>query len=751
VNFVSKRLPILDGAEKVTGALKFAGDLEFSGILYAKLVLSPRAHARVVSVDTRSAAAVPGVAAIFWRANTPRHRYNSSIWAVGQSAEEDETMFPDIVRHIGDRVAAVIAESQEIAELAARLIEVAYEDLPAVVDPRAALYERADAGDLKNPIAEVSFSIGDVDRAFSEAAVSVTTRVSTPKSHHAAIETHVAIAALEAGGRVAIYAPCQSVFAVQAVVAKALGILPARIRAIKTPIGGSFGGKAEPILEPLCAYFALQLQRPVKIALDRRETFLGTRSRSGVVATIRTGLDREGRILARETTALIDVGAYCTGGHYLPGSMAQRLSRLYDIANKRYFGQAVMTNTPPTGAFRGYGTPQINAITEINLDLAARALGMDPVRLRLKNVVKPGAREPYQGLDVGNARIRECLTLGARAFGWTRRRRAAAQSRGRKAIGVGMAAATHINGCYPAEDDITTASMVLKPDGRVQLVLALHDLGSGSLTTLLQIAAETTGVPPTGFDLTPTDSDLCPYDLGTRASRMTYVCGEAVRQTAEGFKQALVRAAARWMNCAPDEVAIENGELRRLWGGSDAITLANVALALVALAEPLPSAKHAYSATANPGSYAAHFAEVEVDRLTGRVGVKAYLAAHDVGRSINPMLVEGQIHGGVQIGIGFALFEDVGINATGVMRGDRFSRYHLANAPEMPRIQTLLIEKGEPTGPYGAKAVGEIATVPVAAAVVNAVNHALGSDLADLPLTPEKICAWLDERERFGA
>jgi CO/xanthine dehydrogenase Mo-binding subunit len=741
MNVVARRLPLLDGVEKVTGALRFAADIPVEGALCVKLALSPRPHARVAVLDARAALAAPGVVAVFWHENTPRRRYNSAIWAEGQTAPEDETMFPEIVRHVGDRVAAVVAETQDAAEAAAKLLAVAYEDLPAILDPAEA-----------EPIAETSFAVGDVERAFASAAVVVASRVSTPKTHHVAIETHVALAAPAEGGRVTVWSPCQSVFAVQAVVAKALGIEGDRVRAIKTPIGGSFGGKAEPILEPIAAFIALQLGRAVRLVYDRRETCLATRMRSAAVADIRTGLAADGRIVARDTQILVDVGAYCTGGHWLPGSMAQRLSRLYAVPNKRYRGRAVLTNTPPTGAFRGYGTPQINAVTEINLDLAARALGLDPLWLRLRNVVRPGASEPYQGLDVGNARIRDCLILGARAFGWFRRRRGAAQrSTPRLAVGIGLAAATHINGCYPADDEASTVTLALKRDGRVELALALHDLGSGALTTLVQIAAEALGASPPAFDVTPADSDLSAYDLGTRASRTTYVCGEATRRAAEALKAEIRRAAARLMNCAADDLDGAEGALRRRWGPQQSLSFAALAEALAARGEALPAATLTHTASANPGSYAAHFAEVVVDRLTGRVKLAAYLAAHDVGRAINPMLVEGQIHGGVQIGVGFALYEDVDVDpATGRMRGDRLSRYHVANAPELPRIETLLIEKGEPSGPYGAKAVGEIATVPVAGAVVNAVNHALGADLTQLPLTPERICAWLDARDRPG-
>jgi CO/xanthine dehydrogenase Mo-binding subunit len=749
MNFVGTRQPLLDGTEKVTGALRFTADMKIDGLLHTKLVLSERPHARVLSLDAAEALALPGVAAVFWHGNTPHHRYNSSIWFEHQEALEDEEMFPETVRHVGDRVAAVVAENLEIARRAARLVRVSYENLPPIFDPRLALgfagptTDAAGVPTFRNPIAEETFNLGDADAAFAAADAIVETHVSTPKTHHCALETHVCVAMPEADGRTLIYSPCQSIFAVQVVVARALGLKAADFRVIKTPIGGSFGGKAEPILDPLCAFFARSLDRPVSIVLGRQETCVATRMRSRVIGSMRTALRRDGRILARDTQTLADVGAYSTGGNYLPGSMLQRLVRLYDVPAERYRGRAVYTNTPPTGAFRGYGSPQIHTIAEINLDLAARAIDMDPVSLRLGNLVRPFAIEPYQGLDVGNAGIRDCLEQGALRFGWDERR-AATRREGRKRRGVGMACAAHINGCFPGSDESSTVTMRLAPGGRVTIIGALHDLGCGANTTLTQIAAEVLNLAPQAFDITPSDTDATVYDLGTRASRMTYILGEAFRRAAERLADDIRRAAALLLNCAATDLALEDGALRRSYGPGAALSLAALADMLHGRGEALPQATTTYAATANPSSYAAHFCEVEVDTFTGRVRVRDYLAAHDVGRAINPMLVEGQVHGGIQAGIGYALSEEVEIDpATGVMRSDRFSRYHLVNAPEMPRVEVLLIEKGEPTGPFGAKAVGEIATIPVAAAVVNAVNHALGTSLTDLPLTPEKIVAAL--------
>ena len=745
---ISKPHPILDGYEKVSGRLAYLDDMQIDGMAHVKMVLSTVAHGRISRIDTEAVKKIPGVIEVFHHGNTPQNTYNSTIWFEDQKEPEDERMFPSVMRHIGDRVAAVVAETAEIASEAAKLITVAYEEFPALFDALSALeaeWSPLSAGQdpaSPNLAAEMRFDYGDTDRGFAAADLVVESTVTTPRTHHCALENHTSVAMPEPDGRILIMSPCQSVFSVQMVTARALGIPASQLRVVKSPIGGSFGGKAEPVLEPLCAYFAKALGRAVGISFNRTETFTATRTRSGAKGTIRTAVCCDGRILARDTDVLIDVGAYATGGGFLPGSMAQRLCRLYSIDSQRYRGRSALTNTVPSGAFRGYGSPQIHAISEINLDQTARELRMDPVVFRLKNLIHPDAVDPVMGIEVGNARIRDCVEQGAERFDWEMRWRRKAGS-GRMMRGVGMACATHINGCFPGYHEATTATLALRADGRLDLNCALHDLGCGSNTTLAQIIAEVLDVAPTDIVFSSVDSDICAYDLGTRASRMTYIAGEAVRRTAEALKTRIEAAAALELNCATSDLVFVDGHVGCNSAPSRKVSLA--ALASQSEGRDLClSVTETYRATANPGSYAAHFAEVEVDTLTGMVKVLDYLAVHDLGRSINRQLVDGQIHGGVQMGIGYALFEDININSkTGAMKGNSFSRYHVVNAPEMPTVDTLLIENPEPTGPFGAKAAGELATIPVAATVVNAVNHALNTRMTTLPLAPERIVAAL--------
>ncbi|MCP4070750.1 MAG: molybdopterin-dependent oxidoreductase [Hyphomicrobiales bacterium] len=741
---IANPLPILDGHEKASGQLAFAADMKIAGLLHTKLVFSTVAHARIKEISIEKALGIPGVAGIFHHGNTPDNTYNSTIWFEDQEAPQDEQMFPRTVRHVGDRVAAVVAQTQEIADHAAGLITVEYEVLPAVFDvvsTEKTCMENAGSDEVsifEKPVLEATFDYGNYRAAFDNAELIVEDRITTPKTHHCAIENHICIAMPQDDGRILIMSPCQSIFAVKFVAAKAMGVPASSLRVVKTPIGGSFGGKAEPVLDPLCAYFAKTLGQPVSICFNRNEVFTATRTRSKAIGHIKTAVDQLGRILARDSDILIDVGAYCTGGIFLPDSMAQRLCRLYDIKNQRYRGRSFYTNTPPAGAYRGYGSPQIHAMSEINLDHTARRLRMDPVEFRMKNLIHPNSVDPVMGLEVGNSRIRDCVEQGSSHFNW-RRRWSASGKGNRFRRGVGMACATHINGCFPGFHEATTVTLLLREDGCIDLTCALHDLGCGSNTVIAQIVAEVLDILPGQIEFSEVDTDICDYDLGTRASRMTYIAGEAARRTAMGLKEQILLAASLMLNCAVGNLVMEEGKVSGNCEPGRCVSLGDLALH-ESVRGKLLTTTQTYRATANPGSYAAHFAEVEVDILTGAVKVLDYLAVHDLGRAINPQLVESQIHGGIQMGLGYALFENVDIDPdSGCMNADRFSRYHLVNAPEMPPVEILLIEKGEPTGPYGAKAVGEIATIPAAPAIVNAVNHALDTNLTELPLTPERI------------
>ena len=746
LQIVGRSVPIHDVEEKATGALRYVNDMKLHGMLHAKLLLSAIAHGRVKRLDLARAEALPGVVAIFTAANSPGHAYNSHKWIEGMEVVKDETLFTDHVRFCGDRIAAVVAETREIAEAAVRLITVEYEELPAVLDPEAALRPGSQpVHGESNLLYRKEMKAGDAEARMAGAWRVVEDRIETPKIHHAAMETHCCIAETDTHGLVTVHTPCQVIFQVQLIVAEALGIPLNRVRVIKTTTGGSFGGKGQPVIEQVTAFLSLALQRPVKLLLDRSDTIVASRTRHKTVSLVRTAVDRDGTLLARDIYTLVDTGAYCTNGEAIAMAMGKKTFKLYGVQDQVYRSEVVYTNTPIGGACRGYGSPQICTATEIAMDHAASALGMDPVTFRLKNLVRPHDRDPLSGVSLGNARIIDCVHKGCELLGWQAKYNRP-KSGGRFEKGVGVACAAHGNGYQGAYPDFITVDLQLDSEGFAILKGAFHDLGCGTVTTMQQIAAEVLALDLARVTIPAADTMVSPFDsAGTQASRVTFVCGGAVKQAAELLREKLLDCAAALLGRDRAELACAGGavfapaepELRASYAELVVYSQKTRHLSL--------SVNTTYESPGNPTSYAAHFAEVEVDKLTGRVRVLDFVAVHDIGKAINTGFVHGQIHGSVQMGMGMALSEEVSLDARGRVTAGRLSRYTVPNAPEMPRIQVALIEEGEELGPFGAKSIGEIATVPVAAAIINAINHALGTRISRLPALPERIVAALNQ------
>lgn len=734
LRYVGKSLPADDGLAKASGKVKYGADLALDGMLHVRLAVSDIPHGRIKNIDTTEAR-IPGVLNVYTCFNTPKTKFNSQKWFVGQKGIEDQAIFSETVRYVGDPLAAVVAVDKKAALEGARRIKVDYEPLPHVIDPEKA-----------PTIATVELGCGSriEDMGLPDEAVLVEDRVETQKIHHAALETHVCLAVPEVNGRVTVYSPCQIVYSVRMTVAKVLGLPFHKVRVVQMPVGGSFGGKQEVTFEPLAAFIALDLGRPLIVELNRRETILASRTRTKTIGYVKTAFNREGKILARDVRLVVDTGAYMSNGTVISYAMGRKLFRLYRIPNQHYKASVVYTNTPVAGAARGYGSPQIHAITEINLDHSARLLKIDPVELRLRNLVRPNDGDPSGGPPLGNARIIDCVLKGASEFGW-RRRFAQHQTTGRWRRGVGLACVTHVNGYYGAYQDLSTMTLRMLEDGTLILSASLHDLGQGVSTIMKQIVAEVMSVDPGQISIPETDTDVSPYDIGCQASRVTHVCGACAVKVAEALKGLFIEESARIFECDPNEVAMGEGRVWAMGSPDKKITYGEMVSLIQQKSQIELIRTVSYCSPANPGSYGADFAEVEVDTYTGLVRVLELVAVHDVGKAINPAFVEGQIHGGVQMGIGMALSENLAYDdRTGRPVVHTLKKYQLVNAPEMPNIRVFLIEKGEQHGPFGAKSIGEIATIPVAPAIVNAVNHALGTNLTVLPLTPEKIVAALE-------
>ncbi|KAB3529311.1 xanthine dehydrogenase family protein molybdopterin-binding subunit [Alkaliphilus serpentinus] len=748
LKYIGKTLPIHDVREKVTGQLRYVGDMMLHNMLYGKLLLSSISHGIIKEIDTSKAEALQGVIKVFTYKNSVDKKYNSYMWYKAMDTVKDEVLFTNRVRFMGDRIAAVVATSKEIAEEALTLIKVDYEELPFIDAEGALVEENIKIHPWGNIMSKREMENGRVDEALKKDLTIVEDTIETQKVHHAAMETHACVADSTPDGTITLWSPCQVAFQVQLIVSEALGIPTSKIRVIKTAMGGSFGGKGQPILEPICAYLSLNTGAPVRLEVSRAQAIIGTRTRNATKGRVRIAVDKEGMIVGRDIDVLVDGGAYHTNGDAVALAMGKKAFRLYRIKNQRYKSTTVYSNTPIGGACRGYGSPQIHAITEINIDNAARAIGMDPVELRLKNLVHPYDKDPLNGPDLGNGRVIDCLEKGKKAFNWEEKFNNRGQE-GRFVTGVGVACGVHGNGYYGAHPDYMMMTLKVLEDGKILMLSGLHDLGCGTITTMKQIVGEVLKIHPDNIIIPEADTFYSPYDsAGTQASRVTFVCGGCAQETANLLKEKIYKYSAAILECTEDAIEMLEGVITNSEKPSDRISLSDLLSKVRYQFKREISVTNTYESKANPGVYTVNFVEVMIDKLTGMVKILDVLSVSDIGRAINPGFVEGQVHGAIQMGIGFALSEEIKLDAKGRVTTANFSKYHVINAPDMPKVKVILVEEGEEYGPFGAKSIGELATVAIAPAIINAINWALDINISSLPATPEKIIEALNKKAK---
>lgn len=750
-----------DGPDKVTGRAKYTADLRLPGMLHGKLLGSPIAHGRITRLDVSKARALPGVIDVLTAADVPDGWYG-----VSPAREDEQILAGDRVRYVGDEIAAVAAVDEETAEHAIRLIEVEFEELPAVFDPQAAMAPGAPVIHPEKPRyvgninTRVDWDFGDVENGFAEADHVREQRFVGNRTYQAPIEAHAALARWEHhGGRLTIWSSTQTPHYVHRSLSRMLGIPMGNIRVIRPAVGGGFGAKAEATPLDFCsAIFAKRTGRPVMMEYSREEMFKHFRGRHKQYIDLKIGVKRDGTITAVEQHIVLDGGAYTSYGvitAYYAGSM---LPTLYKMPNYRYLGTRIYTNLPASGAFRGHGVPQPRFAFESLLDMIAEDLGLDPIEIRLRNAMTPNTRT-CNALDISSCEFTATLQRARDTSKWIEKKGKLPRGRG---IGVGCGGFVSGAGYPVYRSDFPHSNAVIRvhEDGTgVTLHIAAAEIGQGSDTVLAQIAAEELGVPYEWVWLADCDTATSPLDLGSYSSRVTLMAGHAVQRAAAKVRaQVLAIAAAELSRDVTSLVAMGG----RIFATNDpAVAMDWAAAARLAFSAHGPVVgTGSYRPPKNLGgdfkggavgtspaySFSTVVAEVTVDLETGQVTVDRVTDFSDAGTVINPVTFHGQVEGSIVMGLGETLLEDMLFDAKGRPTNSNLHDYLIPTINDTPEIHTAAVESFEPNGPFGAKEVGEGSLLPVLGAIANAIYDACGVRVTELPITPEKILRGLAKR-----
>lgn len=754
---IGKPKPIQDAALKVCGRKTYVGDMSLPGMLFGRLVLSPRPHARIASIDVSAARALPGVRAVATWADDPGRPYNSAKRMIDAQVIENERVLDRTVRFAGDKVCAIAADTDEIAAAACKLVKVEYEDLPAVLTIDDAL---SGAGAPIHPggnaLRALEAGDKDIDAVLAACPHVFEGTYTTPPIHQGPIETHCCIADWGADGKLTVIAPSQNTFAYRVILSDLFGLPQSKVRVVSPAIGGGFGGKLECTIEPVCALLSRMAGRPVKMVLDRRDDVVSTRCRHGSRTRVRLGYDDAGNILAIDCEAVTNTGAYAGSVYNVAGALMENPFMLYVSPHVHVRVTPVYTNTLPAGAMRGYGGPEIYFAFQRAAAEVARALGMDFADLERKNLLSRDHLPPTGHGPAGNPRPGDCLERCLELIGYDGARaeqEASAREGGRYAVGVGLAVGSHGNNCFGVHRDNSSPMIKMDEDGSCVLYTGSHEMGNDSVGMQMEVISELCGVPMDRIVAVAADTETVLWHIGDYASRGVFVTVAAVRLAAQKMADELRREAAGLLEVPAARVQLGAGEA---WDGADPskrATLREVMTYCQAVSHRELVVHVTYEAPRGAISYGAHAAVVRVDRQTGRVEVLRYAAVHDVGFVLNPLMIEGQLEGGIAMGLGYALSEQLSVDEKGRQRERSLKACGLPRADEMPRellCDFVTGDGGEPDGPFGAKALGESPVVPVAPAVVNAVVNALGGvQINDLPARPERVLAAIraDEEE----
>jgi putative selenate reductase molybdopterin-binding subunit len=773
--------PKVDAVKLVQGKPAFTADIEMRGMLVAKVLHSPVAHAHIKHIDASKARALPGVAAVLTWEDLPRVIYSTAGQSDPIPGPLDSFSLDKKVRFVGDRVAFVAAETDEIAEHALTLIEVEYESLPAILDMGRAMDKGAaqihdeteyvpfaDSDPERNLAAQIHLDIGDVEKGFTEADEIIEATYEVPKVQQAHIEPHVTVTYWDEDDRLVIRTSTQVPFHVRRQLAPVLNLPVKRIRVIKPRIGGGFGAKQEVLIEDIAAHLTIATGRPVRLEYSRAQEFFASRSRHPMRISLKTGVKRDGTITANDMRVISDTGAYGCHALTVTGNTGHKAMALYvgdgvyrQSPNIRFYADVVYTNTPPSGAYRGYGVPQGYWALERHMERIARTIGLDPLAFRLKNALRAGELHPFstawsEGREprpetINTCGLEDCARQGAAAIRWEQKARDSAwrQIPGKPHLRRGVGVALVMQGTAIPYLDMGGASIKINDDGSFNMLVGATDLGTGSDTVLAQQAAEVLGVPIEDILVYSSDTDFTPFDKGAYASSTTYISGTAVVGAAQKVAEQIRNRAAKMLST--DELAVLPQEIQladRQAIASDgrAVTLEQVALnSLHHEDQEQIMGVDSFMSPLSPPPFAAQFAEVIVDIETGQVVVERLVIAVDAGVIVNPLTASGQVEGGMTQALGYAVCEEMKYDDQGYARELNFSDYHIFAAHEMPELQTIFVETFEPSHPYGVKAVAEIPMDGVAPAVGNAVLDACGADVRVAPITPERVWQALKE------
>ncbi len=754
----------VDGRGLVTGAPVYTVDYEMPNMLHARILRSPHAHARVLKVDASQALALKGVHRVLWWQDLPQIPHSTSGVPHPEPAPYDTCALNSTVRYKGEPVALVAAESEPLAEQALKLIEVEYEALPAVFDPAEAMKPGAPqlhtqvkmAPGFKiiydpehNLAAHTEYEFGDVEAAFGEADFVIERHYETPTMCHCALEPHASLAFLDAYDRLNVVSSTQVPFHVRRQLARALDLPLRRIRIAKPRVGGGFGGKQEMVLEPLAGALALATHRPVRLVLPRHEEFSASRVRHASYITVRAGVTKAGQITALEMRALTNTGAYASHSDTVAHAIGHKTLGLYRAKAYRYTGQAVYTNRPVAGAFRGYGATQGYFALESFIDELAFELKMDPLAFRRLNHTGKGGYDPMDykeglngmepGRSITSCALPECLDVGAKLIGWDEPR---PRSEGPIKRGLGMAIC--MQGSGVANLELGGATLKLNDDGSFNLLTGATDIGQGSDTVLSQIAAEALGVSLENIILASADTDLTVMDYGAYASSTTYITGMGVKKAAEDARRQILEVAADMCETESSALTIKNNEICGPYGKTG-LSVSDIAYeTLYGQHRTQIIGKGDATSKESPPPFFAQFVELEVDTETGLVTLLRSVNVLDLGKAVNPALASGQVEGAVTMGFGYAITEELRFDDTGTVRNAGFVDYKVFSPLDMPQMQTVLIEDPEPTGPFGLKSAGEVGINGPAPAIANAIFNATGLRLRSLPMTPVRVLEGLD-------